>query len=196
MGSIPVGVTKYTTLYIAVNSEKLIIRQEFISKYKFNTICLKTYVRENDNKINYKIKLLESDKVVKEYIVNSDLVKADKLCLMIDAKLTKKNTKYTIVIEPGKGKDDSLRFANISYRSIDVYDGNMYINGDKQKKDLVISVYNRSNKSFMSKQLYLFVVKCLVLMEVLTYIGVVKVLVVEKKGKRNARISRKVNGRK
>ena len=171
-----------------VNRDSLTIKQEFISKGQFNNICIKSDVIKDDKKIRYDIKLLAGDKLLKSYSVNSDDIEKESLCLDVDKGVTAEGNKYTIMIEHSKQKDDSISFKTIKYRSIDIYDGDMYINNKKVNNDLVLKVYNHKKEVYMNKQVYLLLSKCLLIIEFLIYMFVKKMLIGGSKSERSSRI--------
>lgn len=183
------GIGKYIS---NVNSKKLTIRQEFKSLRKFNRIFLRSTIIKKDKNINYILNLKDDkDEVIQSYKITIANIEEDYFILPVDSTKTKSNRKYIIEIKHGNSKEDSISFKWVDYKTIDMFDGSMYINGKEKKGDLFLKIYNKTRERFIGKQLYMLCFKVIIIGELLVYLYVLKVIKNESNSEKISKLTEK-----
>lgn len=154
------------------SSKNKIIKQSFYTKNDFNTLEFKSFRLASPN-IKYDVTLTSDSKTLSKKTIDSSYIKGDQLAFSIKPQHPINLQKYTVTIKP-QSNQDGLSFAVDNYTAMPKYSGDLYINNDKQKANLLLRAYFESKNNIMSSFLYIFLIGVFMILELLSMLVLIK----------------------
>ena len=145
-------------------SKNKIVKQDFYTKTHFNTLEFKAKPLSKQNS-QYQITLQSNGKVLFEKVVDPTTLQNESLAFPVGSQQPKGLQKYTVTIKPLSNKN-SLGFYIDQYDAMKKYDGDLYINSDKQKGNLLIKAYYKYESIGIKPYLYWGIIIFIMLLEI------------------------------